>query len=124
MSKTFSQTLAELNAGAVARELDAALHDIVKAVSNTKSKGKLVLTIDIKPAKGGQTAVVEAGIKAQVPTFERAPDYFFFGRDGSLLRDHPDQKRLPLRDVASPDDVDPETGEIRNAGPVREVAAG
>lgn len=123
MSKTFTQTLAELNAGAIAQELDDQLHAVVKSVRDTGGKGRITLTLDIKMAKGNQTAVVEADVKAKVPTFERAPDFFFIGRDNSLLRDHPNQQTLQLRPVA----MDPETGEVLDAtpapAPVREVAA-
>lgn len=124
MSKTFLQTLAEIKAGALHDELTEKLAQVIAAVAKTSGKGRLILELDIKMAKGGQTAVVESNVKTKIPEFDRAPDFFFISRDFSLLRDHPDQQRLPLRDV----NVDPDTGEIRRpppqtVAPVREAPA-
>lgn len=119
MSKNFLQTLAEINAGTFVEELTAAQTELIAAIAKTGGGGKLTLTLEIKPAKGGLTVTVDADVKTKLPSRDRATDFFFIGRDNSLLRDHPDQQRLPLRPV----NVDPETGEILDAAPIRAMPA-
>lgn len=110
MSKNILQTLAEINGGAFADECSATLSELVGEVRRTGGKGSITITLDIKSAKGNQSVTVDPGIKSKVPTLDRPIEFFFVGKDNSLLRDHPDQQKLPLRSTDA--EVDPDTGEI------------
>lgn len=116
MSKNYIQTIAEINAGTLQDELTEALRTLVQEVRKTGGKGSLALVLDIKAAKGNQSVTVDAEVKLKVPTLERPTEFFFVGRDNSLLRDHPDQQKLELRAVEQPrGDIvkfDPATGEV------------
>lgn len=119
MSKNFIQTVAEINAGALQEELSDALRTLVQEVRKTGGKGSLTLVLDIKAAKGNQSVIVDADVKLKAPKLERPTEFFFVGRDNSLLRDHPDQQKLPLRAVDdAPADIvtiDRTTGEVLTA---------
>jgi hypothetical protein len=116
MSKTFTQTVAELNGGKFAEELTTALSDLVGACSSIGKAGSLTVTIKMKPGKAGSAMQVEHDFTLKAPEFDRPTDYMYVGKDNSLLRNDPRQPDLPL--VQS---VDKETGEIRTAPPRTEA---
>lgn len=109
MSKNFIQTLAEINAGTFEEECTAELARLVAQIRKTGGKGSITIKLNVKASRGNQTVTVDPEVTTKVPQFERASDFFFMGTDDSLLRDHPDQKKLPLMEA-----VDRNTGEIRD----------
>lgn len=96
MSRNFIQTLADINAGKVVEELTDKLENLVREVARVQSGGKLRLTLTIKPNKGGLTVSLDHDVDVTLPEMERATDFFFIGKDHSLLRHHPDQQKLDL----------------------------
>lgn len=108
MSKNFIQTLAEINAGTFEQECASALTHLISQIRKTGGKGSITVKLNLKPSKGNQTVSVDPEVHTKVPEFERASDFFFMGQDDSLVRDHPEQRKLPLLEV-----VDRITGEIK-----------
>lgn len=104
--KPFSDVLGELEGGDVLRELTTKLYEVGRAVRETRKDGTIQLSIKISPT--GKSFVVDAKIAAKVPEHDRPTTAFFMTPEGTLMRNDPDQPRLPLREVA-----DPETGELR-----------
>lgn len=116
MSKNFIQTLAEINAGSVVNELTDKFEALVREVSRTQGPGKIKLTLTLKPMKGGLTVGLDHDVDVTLPELDRPTDFFFIGRDFSLLRNHPDQTKLDLVAVdRAPGDIvdfDRSTGEV------------
>lgn len=118
MSKNFLQTLAEINTGKVVDELTDKLESLVREVQRVGAGGKLKLTISLKPNKGGQTVSLDHDVDVTLPEMERPTDFFFVGKDCSLLRNHPDQQKLDLvpvdRERGDIVSIDRSTGEVIN----------
>lgn len=109
--KPITDTLREINNGKFVEEITAEFADLVRNAMTTGKKGKLVVQLTVKPARGGRTMTLDADYKYSVPEYDRPTEHFFVDTNGSLLRNDPDQKQLDLRNV----NVDVSTGEIRSA---------
>lgn len=92
---TFAEMLEELGGGEVCGKLDRELEKVCEAVSNTKKAGTLTLTISIKNENG--FACIQGKVKGNAPEEDLRGALFYFGKDGSLLKDDP--RQLPLRGV-------------------------
>lgn len=105
--KPFTDVLGELEGGDVLQDLTAALYDVVRAVMDVRKPGGIKIAIKVTPTGKGS---VELDTKFEVvePKHDRSSTTFFVANDGSLLRNDPNQPRLPLREV-----MDEKTGEIR-----------
>ncbi len=109
--KTFTQTLDQLRYGTLTDELTDALHQLTADCTDTGRSGKLTITLQLKPGKGGQVEVFDE-IKVTPPKRERASSIMFATPEGNLQREDPRQKQIEgLRSV---DDHKP--AELRNVG--------
>lgn len=100
--RPFAAVLRELDRGNVHDELSELLHELVEAVRETGKKGKIQLTIEVKPIKPGQvdTLVATASIAAAPPKGDPPTTVFFTDQTGNLTREDPDRdNQLPLREV-------------------------
>lgn len=102
MARQFTDVLGDLAGGEISSELTAALAEVVAAVRETRKVGSLALNIKVRP-NGEDTVMVTADIKPKVPEPARGDTLFFTTTDGSLRRDDPQQRDLPLRDVTTDD---------------------
>jgi len=96
--KPFTDTLGEIEGGQILRDLTEALRNVTHAVRETRKKGKLTLTIELVPTGRGSIEA-HADYKAVEPEHDRPSTTFFVAPDGTLMRDDPNQPRLPLREV-------------------------
>lgn len=116
MSKSFTDTLREINNGKFAEELTEAFADLVLSTNTVGKSGSITLTLKMRPAKGGNGVMtLEHDFKVKSPEFERPVEYMFVANGNTLVRDNPTQRKLDLHEVRNPDAqtvVDPETGEI------------
>ena len=110
MARQFTDVIGDLAGGEIASELTAALADVVAAVNETRKVGSLTLSIKVRP-NSDSTVMVTTDIKAKAPEPPRGDTLFFTTTDGSLRRDDPKQRDLPLREVAEPDG---EAKEVKN----------
>lgn len=108
--RPFTDVIGELENGDVITDLTAALYDVVRAVQDTRKAGGLKLAIKVTPTGRGS---VELDVKFETiePKHDRPSTTFFVGKDGELMRNDPNQPRLPLREV-----MDEKTGELRTVG--------
>ncbi len=124
MSKTYTQTLAEINAGTFADLCSEQLATLIADIMKTGGKGSISVKLSIKAERGNQTLSVEPKVDVKAPKFEPATDFFYPSKDNSLLRNHPNQQSLPLRDATL---VDVSTGEVidlaTKTGPLREAVS-
>lgn len=108
--KPFTDVLGELENGAILQELTSALYDVVRAVQDTRKPGGLKIAIKVTPTGRGSIEL-DTKFEAVEPKHDRPTTTFFVSQDGTLLRNDPNQPRLPLREV-----MDKETGELRTVG--------
>lgn len=100
--KPFTDVLGEVENGHLHAELTEAVYTIIAAVMETRKPGTLTLALQFTPTGKG-TVNVDAKFKAKAPEHDRPTTTFFVAGDFSLQRTDPNQPRLPLREVAMPD---------------------
>lgn len=115
--RPFADFLREQSGGHTHDELGEALHDLIAKVRDTGKKGTLTLTVKVGPLKGDtDVLVVEDEIKINLPEHDRKASMFYPDKHGNLSRRDPRQLDFDsLREVPNPNDVDPATGEIKEA---------
>lgn len=101
--KPFTDTLGEVENGALLRDLSEEVHNIVHAVLETRKAGGLTIKLKFTPTGRGSIEVA-ATYDANVPEHDRPSTTFFATPDGTLLRNDPNQPRLPLREVETNED--------------------
>lgn len=105
--KPFTDILGEIENGSFLRELTSQVYEIVRATQETRKAGSLKIAIKISPTGRGSVEI-DAKMDATVPEHDRPSTTFFVTHDGTMMRNDPNQPRLPLREVA-----DTKTGEIK-----------
>ena len=100
-SRAFHDFLREYRRGAAHDELSDALQELVGDIAQEGKAGKLVFTLNIKPAesKDGALSITDE-IKVVPPKKTKGGSIFFVSPENNLVRDDPKQQRLPLREVA------------------------
>lgn len=105
MSGDFVSVLVDMRSGEVAADVNRKFQEMLTAVFETGAKGKLTLTIDVKPSKfamGGTVIEVETTHECKVkkPELSVGRSLFFVTKDGTLSRDDPAQIAL-LEEVST-----------------------
>lgn len=108
--RPFTDTLVALRYGQTHDELTDALNELVNRCTNTNKAGKLVLTLSLKPGKGGQLEITD-DMKLTLPKEDRASTIMFATPEHNLQREDPRQR--PLEGIRS---VDQEVREVRKVG--------
>lgn len=92
----FCEVLRELRQGSSVEMLTEELRDLVQAVRDTGRRGKLVLTLDVKPASTGDNVVLTLAdtVKVTKPSIERVETIFYAGKGNVLQRNDPRQPEL------------------------------
>lgn len=91
--KTFTQTLDELEYGALSERATAELRAVISAVRALRKPGEVSITLKFKPGSGDQVEVVPE-IKSKIPKPALQSALMFFGKDGNLQRNDPRQMEL------------------------------
>ena len=115
--KPFTDVVGELEGGDLLRELTSKLYEVGRAVRETRKDGTITLAMRISPT--GKSFVVDAKITAKTPEHDCPTTTFFMTPEGTLMRNDPDQPRLPLREV-----MDEKTGELRTVRRHRQKSSG
>lgn len=99
----FSDWITDHAQGDVDVEMTLALAEVVQAVTNHGKKGTVTLKVAIDTAgSGGRTVEISCVVDAKAPTADPERSIFYVGDKGSLHRDDPYQRRLPLKRVSEP----------------------
>lgn len=106
--RPLTDVLGELENGYLLKELTSKMYEIVRAVREVRKPGALTLKLKITPTGRGSVEL-DAKLDANIPEHDRPTTTFFMADDGTLLRNDPNQPRLPLREV-----MDDRTGELRD----------
>lgn len=94
-----TDVLSTMRGGAAARQADALLKDVVKAVEATGKKGSITIKLDIGKFKGGDTELeIKATLKHSVPVEDIPMGLYYPDKDGSLHREDP--RQLEFDDVS------------------------
>lgn len=96
--KPFTDVIGELEGGDFLREVTELLYNVSLAVRETRKPGALKLSLKLTPTGKGSVEL-DAKVDATVPEHDRPTTIFFLSPDGTLLRNDPNQPRLPLREV-------------------------
>ena len=90
----FIACLQHLQAGSSLVALDHDLTELVRTVLATRRKGKITLTLSVRPnAKHGVKVLDEC--KLTLPKEEPSESFFFTNADGQLLQNNPEGPDLP-----------------------------
>ncbi|MGX0133058.1 hypothetical protein [Cupriavidus metallidurans] len=89
--KPFNDTLVQMRYGELHDDLTDALNDLVATVDKTQKAGKLVLTLSLKPGKGGQIEIAD-DLKVTKPKEEKSNTIMFATPEGNLQREDPRQR--------------------------------
>ena len=100
--RPFSAFLVEQRKGRLHAEASDGFRELVAAVRDTRMKGSIVITIEVKPTKGDHLAVTDKCV-VKIP-HATGESLFFVDRDGNLSRSDPNQPELPMS-VAKPQGV-------------------
>lgn len=94
----FSAFIAEFNYGEINDKITQKLAELVQAVEDVGKSGTLTLKLTIK--KDNAVALVGVEVSAKVPEHPLNGSMFFFGENGSLLREDP--RQLKLKNIDKP----------------------
>lgn len=98
MARPFTDVIGDLAGGQAAEELTDKLTEVVQGVMDAGKVGDLTLKVKVKP-NGERAVLTTYEIKANTPEPAKRETVFFCTSGGDLLRDNPDQSKLPLREV-------------------------
>lgn len=90
-------TLTEQRKGKFAIEAAEKLAAVIKACRATGKKGKLVITLTIRPT--ATEMMLSDNVKPVCPEADAAASVFYDDEDGNLSRTDPNQEELPLNTV-------------------------
>ena len=91
----FLATMQRHRGGKDLADLSLRLSEVTAAVINTGKAGTVTLTVSVKPAKRGQSAVmVETKLAAKVPSMEPDASFWFGTADGVLQKEDPRQTTM------------------------------
>lgn len=85
--------------GETLSDLGEALREVTEAVKLTGKAGSFSLKVKIRPASKGGAMIVEDSVTTSLPKTEAEGSIFFADDEGNLLREDPNQKTLPLREI-------------------------
>lgn len=89
-------------AGDQYEEITTSLAEVVRATMETGKVGALTIALKIRPT-ASNAVQVECDIKTKVPVKPTPPTIFFVANEDSLVRQDPNQMRLPLKPAAVDD---------------------
>jgi hypothetical protein len=95
----FYQLLLEMRAGRVLQDINTKFNQVLSAVLDTGSKGKVTIELSIDPGRmgiGGAVLEVELShnIKLKTPEHDIGRAVFFVNKNGVLTREDPEQAAL------------------------------
>lgn len=88
------ETLIQQRKGRMAVEASEKLAAVVKACRETGKKGKLTITLTVRPT--ATEMLLSDKVKPECPEAEAAATVFFDDQQGNLSRTDPHQQELPL----------------------------
>lgn len=96
--------LQALGDGRVMDDFHERLHELLMAVQISHKKGKVVLTVTVKPTKDAEVprAEVHGDVTAKIPHIERSSELFYLTEEYRLSRRNPRQPVLPSHTVRMP----------------------
>ncbi len=101
--RPFLEALADLLGEERIDHYTAQLTDLCQEISAHRKKGDLTLTVSLTP-NGDTTFKVSAKLKTNTPNPSFGERIVYHTSEGSILRENPNQRKLPFAvDAATPD---------------------
>jgi hypothetical protein len=99
--KPFAQTIQEIDKGRANAVLSDLMQQLVTAVVNTGTKGKLTIVVAVAPVGETNNVAVTVTPKLDAPNDYERKAVFFADDDGNLSREDPANRlaKMPLRSV-------------------------
>lgn len=96
--RLFTDVIGDIEGGAFADKLTGALQEVTEGVVKHRKSGELTIKLKVQP--NGETSVKVTGdTKLKVPEPAAPVTVFFTTASGDLLRDNPNQPKLPFKNV-------------------------
>lgn len=89
-------------AGDQYQDITDQLAEVVRATMETGKVGALTISLKIRPT-AANAVQLECDVKAKIPAKPTPPTIFFVANEDSLVRNDPNQMRLPLKAAAVDD---------------------
>ena len=96
-TKPFAAWLQDHRNGRVHAELTSGLMALTEQVKATGKAGSISLTINLRPE--GRMVIATDRVTLKLPEDAREPAMYFADGSYNLVREDPEQQRLPLREV-------------------------
>ena len=93
--------IAECDGGRLVEDGDDLLTKVVKAVMETRKAGAVKIALKIAPTGRGSIEI-RADIDATIPEHDRNGTTFFVDGEAQLVRNDPNQPKLPLAEAEVP----------------------
>lgn len=95
-------SLQQIRRGDLMSEAGQELANLLFACQQTGRKGKLTLTIEVKPTERGSAQMqIDDHVKVALPEADKSTTFMYVGDDGQLQRNDPNQEDVEnLRTVA------------------------
>jgi len=98
--KPITDILREARNGFIVDKATDQMAELVKRVDLTRKSGSITITIKVSPDKHSSSQkTLDFGIKCSMPEEDLPQALFFSTPEGDLLRDDPEQRRLPFEAV-------------------------
>jgi hypothetical protein len=97
----FSKFISEMSHGTVDGDLTEQLEHVTKACNETNLPGELSIKLTLKPT--GEAVVVTCATTTKIPRHPVPGSTYFAGEAGTLHRENPRQRKLPLKEIARPE---------------------
>lgn len=93
--RPITDILREIRKGRAVDLASQRMAEIVQAVDETGKAGELIISIKVKPEKGGGSQkVIQVGVKAKIPEMDLPEGVFFSDSEGDLHRTDPAQNEM------------------------------
>jgi hypothetical protein len=112
--RAFLDVMCTHRGGTIITDVSKAMRQLAAAVQNTGKSGKVVLTLNLRPAGHGDASLMifEPDVTSKIPAKTPPGSVFYTDDDFNLVRDDPRQQPLALKVV----------DEAAPAGPLKEVS--
>lgn len=123
MSKLITQVLAEIRGGVFVNEASKELGELVERIRDSGKKGAITITLEIAPSgKDNRIMTVKPKLALKKPAAPETDEAsIFYAQRGDLVRDDPEQRKLP--GIRSADDESKAQFERSDEGPRKAFTA-
>jgi hypothetical protein len=102
MGRPITDTLRNIQGGALVDEATDALRELLVQVDETGRGGKLVLELTVSKLTRGGAVAIKGRVKTTMPPVAPAEGVFWVSPEGDALTEDPNQQKLDLKVAQQP----------------------